>query len=78
MLKKLIVAAAFAASVMFVPAGLATAAPTPALKQSGLTQTRAAMDLTECQVQHLARCYAVWGDYGWCYQQAQDYACFDG
>ena len=36
------------------------------------------MDLTECQVQHLARCYAVWGDYGWCYQQAQDYACYDG
>lgn len=74
MLKKITVAAAFAASVLIAPAASSTPTPMPSLAQSRV----AAMDLTECQVQHLARCYALWGDYGYCYQQAQDYACYDG
>ena len=32
-------------------------------------------DLTECQVQHLSRCYAQTGNYVACFEEASQYAC---
>ncbi|MFC7379213.1 hypothetical protein [Brevundimonas sp. GCM10030266] len=53
----------------------ATSAGSATITPAQIPTTKRVVDLTECQVQHLARCYVIWGDYGWCYQQAQDYAC---
>jgi len=68
MTKKIL--AAVAATAMTL--GVATSAGSTDFTAQASTK---AMDLTECQLAHLASCYKIWGDYPFCYQQAEDYAC---
>lgn len=63
---RIAVLAALALVASATTAGSATA-PQPQFKRIA--------DLSDCQLAELARCYAKWGDYVMCYEQAEQYAC---